>query len=127
MTDATDLVTPADVMAELIRLSGLLDDALNYAKDTAHNHAASDDDYRVAHAKAFVTAKHDGDTDGTAKKKADIATEGTRRAARYWEDMMRVAIEAVRSRRTQISALQTAGNALRAELEMARTGPQITP
>lgn len=120
----TDLLTPREVMDEMVRLSQLLDDALSYAKRAAHEYAEADDAYRVAHAKAFVTAKDGGATDAMAKARADLATEGIRSRARLAEAMNKTAVEAIRSRRTQVSALQTAGNALRAELEIARYGPE---
>lgn len=102
----------------------LLDDALAYGRRAAQEHADSDDDYRVAHAQATIRAKDGGATDALAKAHADVATEGVRRRARLAESMDKLALEAIRSRRTQVSAQQTLLNAEEAEVAFSRTGPR---
>ena len=120
-------MTPAQVLDELTRMSRLLDDALSYARRAAEEYSVADDDYRCQHALAFVSAKDAGKTDAAAKALADLATKGVRQRARLAEQMAQVSLEAIRARRAQLSALQTGGAALRAELELARYGPEVSP
>jgi hypothetical protein len=105
----------------------LCDDALGYARRAALEHAETDDAYRTKLAQVFVTAKDDGATDAKAKHLADAATEGVRKRARLAADMQQVSIEAVRSRRTQISALQSLLAAHKSEAELSKFGPGVTP
>lgn len=122
-----DRVLPGDAVRELVRLSRSLDDALNVADDTATAYAASDANYRATYAAMFLRAKDDGVTDGVAHERAKTQTVDERRRFVYARQAAQVSLEAIRSRRTQISAWQTAGNAIKAELDMARTGPQHHP
>ncbi len=119
--------SPRDVMDELLRMSSLLDDALTEADAAVREYAEADDHYRVSHARAFIKAKDGGATDQLSKAMADLATENIRARARLAEGMAKNRLEAVRSRRAQLSAIQTGGNALRAELDMARYGPGDGP
>ena len=105
----------------------LLDDALGYARRAAAEYSESDDDYRTRHAKEFILAKDGGDTDALAKAKADAATEGIRKRARLAASMDKIAVEAIRSRRTQISAEQSLLGAHREEAAYGRTGPEMEP
>ena len=118
--------TPRDILDKLLEFSQLLDDAIEAADDAAEEYAEADDDYRVSHARAFIKAKDGGATDQLAKAMADLATEGIRKRARLSEALSKNRLEAVRSRRAQLSAIQTGGNALKAELDMARYGPEVT-
>lgn len=113
----------AELDATLRDYLKLCDDALAYARRAAIDHAETDDAYRTKLATVFVAAKDDGATDAKAKHLADVATEGIRKRARLAADMQQVSIEAVRSRRTQISAVQSLLAAHRSEVELARTGP----
>lgn len=120
-------MTPAEVADEMLHRSAQLDDALSYARRAADEHAAAESEYRALHAQSFVTAKSEGATDGHAKALADVHAKEAKRRQVLAADMAQVAVEAVRSRRAQLSAAQTAGNAMRAELEMARHGPVMGP
>lgn len=82
--------------------------------------AEAENAYRKARAVAWMH------TSGTAKEREDSVNAATadERQKRDFAEYMRVAaIESVRSRRTQISALQTLLNAHQAEAQFARTGP----
>ena len=120
-------MTPGEITDEMLHRSRQLDDALAYAKRAADEHSEAESDYRAAHAHAFIEAKDAGATDALAKAKADVHAQGAKKRQVLAADMAQVAVEAVRSRRAQLSAAQTAGNAMRAELELARTGPGMTP
>lgn len=112
-------MTP-NIADEMFRLSGLLDKAITALREQAVEYADAENEYRMAHAKAYV------ETVGPAhmrKANADLATPDERRRAHLADGMRQAALEAVRSRRAQISACQSLLNADKAEAEFARTGP----
>lgn len=112
----------ADYLDEMRRLSELLDDALSYLRRQTVELADAENAYRKARAEAWL-----GVPDATAKQKEDhvnAVTADDRKRRDLAEGMRQGALEAVRSRRTQISALQSLLNADRAEFELGRFGPQ---
>lgn len=114
-------MTPEAAGDEMRRLAGLLDAALAFLRDQTVEYAESEDVYRMARAKAYLEASGTVDE---RKATADLATSVERRRAHLADGMRQAAIEAVRSRRAQISALQSLLNAHRAEAEFTRTGGQ---
>ena len=119
-------MSTVDHVAELRRLSSLLDQALGYLRDQTRELAEAENVYRKARAEAWVVI----DTSATARQKEDqvnAVTADARRRRDLADGMRQGALEAVRSRRTQISALQSLLNADRAETELAKYGPQVTP
>lgn len=115
-------MTAGELVEEMLRLSRLLDDALGFLKRSVEEYAAAEDAYRMAHARAFLEA----DGTGPARKaEADLATSEQRQRAHLSDGMRQAALEAVRSRRAQLSALQTVANSHRAEAEFVRTGPEF--
>jgi hypothetical protein len=103
------------------RLSRLLDRGLDALRDSARDYADAEQEYRKAKAQAWVSVP-----EGTVPErqaKVDAATAGLRHARDLADGMRQAALEAVRSRRAQISALQSLLNAHRAEAEFARTAP----
>jgi hypothetical protein len=102
----------------------LLDGALAFGKKAVEERADADEAYKVAHARAFVTAKAEGSTDALAKASADLATEGLRKRDNLADGMAQMALEAVRSRRTQVSAVQSKMRGFDAEAAYDRTGPR---
>lgn len=123
-------MTPLEAAEEMRRLSGLLDKGIDALRRESRHYAEAEDAYRMAHATAYVAA------DGPAhlrKARADLATSAERvatsaeRVESHLADGMRqAALEAVRSRRAQVSAVQSLLNAYRAEAEFAATGPRGT-
>lgn len=103
------------------RLSGLLDDALAFLKRQTADYAEAEDAYRMARARAYLES---AGTVDERKSAADLATSEQRQRAHLTDGMRQAALEAVRSRRAQISALQSLLNAYRAEAELAGTGPE---
>ena len=106
---------------ELRRLSRLLDQGLAALRDQAQELADAEDEYRQAVAVAWVQAP-----EGTVPEReawVNGQTSKMRRRRDLAEGMRQAALEAVRSRRTQVSALQSLLAAERAEAEFARTGP----
>ena len=115
-------MTGAELTAELVRLSRLLDDSLRAMRDRGRLLAELERDYRHARALAWI------ETDGTAKQREDDVNSMTA-DQRYARDIAnhdrQAAQEAVRNYRAQLSALQTIANVERAEMELTRTGPEL--
>lgn len=111
----------ATIETELMRLSRLVDQGITALRDQAQELAETEREYRKAKALAYVQI-----TDGTAAAR-EAAVQGHTADLRYQRDLAdglrQAALEAVRSRRTQMSALQTLLNAHQEEAKFARTGP----
>ena len=108
---------------ELRRLSGLLDDALSYLRRQTGELAEAEERYRKDKADAWVRVDREGTTAAEREAQVNGLTAGARKERDLAEGMRQAALEAVRSRRTQISALQSLLSADRAEAEFARTVP----
>ena len=111
----TDLET---LTAEAWRLSQLLDKGLAALREAGVAYAEAEHQYRSAKAMAYLETES-----GTvAEREANVyAIMGEHRRTRDLADGQKVAaLEAVRSRRAQLSALQTLIAAHRAEVELAR-------
>lgn len=107
---------------EFARLSAQLDAGLKALRETASAYADAEAAYRRAKAQAWVTAPS-----GTVPEReawVNGETAGDRRERDFHDSMRQVALEAVRSRRAQISALQSLLAGHRAEAEFVRTGPE---
>lgn len=112
----------AEMAAEVRRLSKLLDAGLEVLRETAESLALAESEYRKAKALAWVN-----NTEGTAKEreaKVDSDTADLRYKRDVADGVRRAALESVRARATQISALQSLLAAYRSEAEFARTGPR---
>ena len=104
--------------AEAWRLSQLLDKGLAALREAGVAYAEAEHQYRSAKAMAYLETES-----GTvAEREANVyAIMGEHRRTRDLADGQKVAaLEAVRSRRAQLSALQTLIAAHRAEVELAR-------
>lgn len=111
----TDLAT---LTAEAWRLSQLLDKGLAALREAAVAYAEAEHEYRERKAHAYLETEH-----GTvAEREAHVyALVGDFRRRRDLADGQRLAaLEAVRSRRAQLSALQSILAAHRSESELAR-------
>jgi hypothetical protein len=107
--------------AEAHRLSALLDRGVQALREAAVAYAEAEHAYRRAKSEAYLT------TVGTvAEREAQTyGSVGGLRRDRDLADAARLAsLEAVRSRRTQLSALQSLLAAHRSEADFARTGPR---
>ena len=115
-------MTLPNTAEEMARLSRLLDQGLSALRDQARELAEAEQEYRKAKATAWLTAP-----EGTVPER-DAWVNGKTADQRHRRDlaegMRQAALEAVRSRRTQVSALQSLLSAERAEMEFARTGPE---
>jgi len=113
-------VNPSDLQEQILAYAQMLDEALAFLRGQTVKYADSDNAYRLAHARAYLAS--DGPVN-ERKATADLATDKERHAAHLAEGMRQAALEAVRSRRAQLSALQTLANSYRAEAEFVRTAP----
>jgi len=107
--------------AEVQRLSALIDDGIKALTSLAREVAESEFDYRKAKAIAWQTAPP-----GTVPMReawVDAETAERRRRLDLAEGSRSAALEAVRSRRQQLSAVQSLLAAHKAEADFARTGP----
>lgn len=113
----------ADTFAEASRLSHLIDAAIEALKNTSVAFAEAERDYRRSKSRAWLECKS---LDMLAKEKeawVDAESSDDRYKRDIAEGMRQAALEAARSRRAQLSALQTFLNAEKAEADFARTGP----
>ena len=114
------MIDHAEVSAEMRRLSRLIDQGLAALRDQSRELADAESEYRQAKAAAWLTVE------GTVSER-EAAVNGKTAGERHRRDladgMRRAALEAVRSRRTQVSALQSLLAADREEAAFARTGP----
>lgn len=111
----------AQAIPEVHRLSELIDEALSGLRKAAADYAHAEHLYRKQKAVAWQVAPK-----GTVPEREAFVNEYTadERLERDLADGERqVWLEAIRSRRAQVSALQSLLAAERAEAEFVRTGP----
>lgn len=118
----------SDSFAEANRLSRLIDAAIDALKNTTVEYAKREAEYRKAKAECWVRCPRDeeGQRDWTAARReawVNAETSDLRYHRDIADGMRQAALEAVRSRRAQLSSVQTFVNAERAEMDFARTGP----
>ena len=106
---------------EVERFNVLLDNGLRSLRESSVEVANAEFDYRKAKAIAWQTAPA-----GTVPMReawVDAETAGQRQRLDLAEGSRSASLEAVRSRRQQLSAVQSLLAAHKAEAEFARTGP----
>jgi hypothetical protein len=111
-------------MSEMWRLSDEIEAALTHLRETSHAYAVAEHEYRQARSYAWMR------THGTiSDREAQVEMRcGDLRHERDLTDNLRTsAMESLRSRRAQLSALQSLMGAMRAEAEFVRTGPDRRP
>lgn len=114
-------MTPTEMGKELRRLIKLLDEGLEELAGAAYEVAEAEKDYRQAKGLSWV--HHTEGIGAERQAVVDGETADLRYARDLAEGKRRAALESVRARQTQISALQTLASAHRAEAEFSRTGP----
>jgi hypothetical protein len=105
------------LIKEMRRLSAILDKGLKTLHDQAHELAEADHEHTKAFAMAYLRAE------GTAKGRAchaDLATLESRQRLKLAEALERATREGIHSRQSQLSAVQSVANAVRAEINLAR-------
>lgn len=116
-------MTVAEMVAEASRLSTKIDEGVRTLASAAREVAEAEHAYRLAKAQAWIVI-----AEGTAKEReaqVDAATADERRVRDLAEASRLAALEALRSRRAQLSMLQSLAAAHRAEAEHARYGPEV--
>lgn len=117
-------MTTDKLMSEMWRLTDEIESALTLLREVSHAYAVAEHEYRQARSHAWMR------THGTiADREAQVEMRcGDQRHERDLADNMRTtAMEVLRSRRAQLSALQSLMGAMRAEAEFVRTGPDRRP
>jgi hypothetical protein len=113
-----------DLMAEAFRLSKKIDAGVSSLNTSARESADAEREYRKAKAQAWLIH-----TDGTAKER-EAQVDATTADLRYVRDLAeagrQASLEALRSRRQQLSAVQTLVSALKSELEHSQYGPAVS-
>lgn len=121
----------SEAFAEAERLSRLIDAGIEALRTQSVALAEAERTYRKAKAEAWVKVPRDSTDDrsqrnwtaGRREAWVDAETADLRYARDVADGMRSAALEAVRARRTQVSALQTLLNAHAEEAKFARTGP----
>jgi hypothetical protein len=114
---------------EMLRLSELIDQRLDWVKDKIREYAEAEAVYRKAKAVAWLEAprRHEDGEKVTANEReamVNAKTADERQRRDVAEGLKQAGYEAVRSARQQLSAWQSRVASDRAEAEFARTGPR---
>ena len=109
--------------SEMHRLSDLLDKGLGVLREAAVEVAEAEHNFRLARGRVWVETAGKGYVVPEREAVVDAATAQERRTRDLAEGKRQSALEAVRSRRQQLSAWQSWVAAERAEAEFARTAP----
>lgn len=120
-----DLPTTADLIAEANRLGEKIDRGVQELAKSARAAAEAEHAYRKAKGQAWVSVN-----EGTVPERqawVDESTADLRRERDIAEGLRVSALEALRSRRAQLSALQTVATSVRSEMDMARYSPEVGP
>jgi len=112
------MVSIDELAGEARRLSELLDRGVGALREAAKDFADAEHAYRLAHAKAYLET---AGTVGEREAQTYVAIGTLRRDRDYADAIRTAAVEAVRSRRTQLSAVQSLLSAHKAEADFVRT------
>lgn len=112
-----------DLADEVRRLSGLLDKALAVLRTSGRDHAEAEHAYRHGRGVAWAETAGHGMVVPEREARVDAVTADLRRERDIAAALARSALEAVRSRRQQLSALQSLLAGLREEAAFVRAGP----
>lgn len=118
-----------EMQEEMLRLSRLLDAGIEALRSCGADLAAAEAEYRHDKSRAWATLvryEDDGSRRLAAELEAEVnaMTAEVRRKRDAADALRQSALEAVRSRRTQLSALQSLLAAHRAEAQLGATGPR---
>ncbi len=115
----------SELTDKMMAASRLIDKGVDALREYGVERAEAEFAYRKGRAEAYARAP-DGTVD-TTKAWVDGTTADLRRARDLAEVTRDAARQALLSRRTQLSSLQSLLNAHRAEVESFAYGPQDTP
>lgn len=126
--------TVAEMYAQAMHFSTLIDQGCAAMREYADDYAEAEAIYRKAISEAWVRCPNDdpsvkaGEREWTAARReawVNAQCADLRKARDLAEAMKQAALESVRSRRAQLSAIQTFANAHREEAAFVRTGPAV--
>lgn len=115
------------MVAEAGRLSTLIDKGVQALRTAAQDAAVAEQGYRHARAGAWLTVDRENTTAKEREDAVNAATADLRAERDLAEGERQAALEALRSRRTQASMLQSVLSASRIEMEFAQHGPEMQP
>ena len=121
------MVTLEELAGEMRRLSSLLDKALVVLRSASGEHAEAEHAYRLSRGRAWAMTAGQGMVVPEREAAVDAGTADERLARDLAAALEKSALEAVRARRQQLSALQSLMAASREEAALARTGPTLGP
>lgn len=113
-------MTVSELHEAIVDTSREVDESITAMRKAAIEYADAENLYRLARATSFLAATG---TVSARQATVDLATSVERHRAHVADGLQKAAVEAARSRRAQLSALQTLANAHRAEAEFVRTVP----
>lgn len=111
-----DLITPAQLIEDMLSLSRLLDSHHDELIRACRYYSEKEDLYRLAKANAYLAASGTVDE---RKAHVDKRTSAERRAAHDGENLMKAAFARVKSTQVQLSIRQTAAQMVKSEMSMA--------
>lgn len=112
-------LSPDSLSDILVSTCTELDSALEEHRKHSLEWVVAENAYRVAKAKAFLTAPPEAKTEQAKKAHVDLVCENERLAAHTAEALRDSALEAVRTLRAQLNAFQTVAGLLRSEMDLA--------
>lgn len=116
-------MTPDEMTTEMLRLSKNIDEGIETLRVFSQSAAKAEAEYRKAKAEAWLHVDS-GLLAAHRQAEVDARCADLRKVRDTEENMRRAAIESIRSRQAQLSALQSLMNAHRAEAEFSRTQPR---
>jgi hypothetical protein len=117
--------TVDELAAEVRRLSELLDRALRVLREAGADHAEAEHVYRLRRGEGWAKTAGRGLVVPERDAMVDALTADERRTRDLAAALEKSALEAVRARRQQLSALQSLLAAHREEAAFVRTGPGV--
>lgn len=115
----TNQLTVSVVALEMVRLTKLLDEAIQELYQHSADWAKLDNDYRHLKASSYLASDEELRV-ADREMLADQTCKESRYLAHLSQAMKDAATENVRARRTQLQALQSLMVALKAEMDLAR-------
>lgn len=112
--------SPRDLVEMMLEASRQLDEAQAELQRCVHEESVAEAEYRKAKSNAYLSTQG---TVGEREAMVDKTVAAERQRAHLAEGLSRSALEAVRSRRTQLSCLQTIASSVKEEAALARYGP----
>ena len=121
------MITTSELFVEFKMRSQQVDDALAYLRKAVTEWADAEEVYRREKAKSYLAHKARTRQVADAKSLAEIDCSKLMHACHIADGMKQAALENVRARRAQLSALQSIAAMNREEAGFAKTGPQFSP